>query len=209
MKKLLGIVVLGLLLSGNAYAVKYKSLFNFYIDLPEEYILSSSLTPELIAKYSKNNSEQNELIKASRDATDLNLEMIIRKDKMLQLIKPLDDEDIHISISSFVIKKWTRDWSQNCNINSKVFENINKNKKEPMRDFRCEFFGIPNVVYPYENSSILVSYVDPNLLSKFIYEHWFRLPNSENVITIDLICEKNCKETLPVLDHIINSITFN
>ena len=69
---------------------------------------------------------------------------------------------------------------------------------------RCEFFGIPNVVYPYENSSILVSYVDPNLLSKFIYEHWFRLPNSENVITIDLICEKNCKEMLPVLDHIVN-----
>ena len=62
MKKLLGIVVLGLLWCTNTYAVKYKSLFNFYIDLPEEYILSSSLTPELIAKYSKNETEQNEII---------------------------------------------------------------------------------------------------------------------------------------------------
>ena len=48
MKKLLGIAVLGLLLSGNAYAVKYKSISNFYIDIPEEYYLSSSLSPEKI-----------------------------------------------------------------------------------------------------------------------------------------------------------------
>ena len=57
MKKLLGIVVLGLLLiSTNTYADKKKSLLNFYFDLPEKYILTSEIT----AKYIENNkfSEQ-------------------------------------------------------------------------------------------------------------------------------------------------------
>ena len=206
MKKLLGIMVLGLLWCTNTYAVKYKSLFNFYIDLPEEYILSSSLTPELIAKYSKNESEQNEIIKASRDLTDLNLEMIFTKDNMLETHKTAGSEtSVYISITSFELRKWNTDWSQNCNMATKVFEKISKGRKEPIRDLRCEFFGIPNI----ENSSIFISYIDPSTINKFWYEHWFRLPISENFIVIDMNCEKNCKEMLPVLDHIVNSITLN
>ena len=140
----------------------------------------------------------------------INLEMIFTKDKMLEeYIATGGGTSEYISISSFVLRKWNKDWGQNCNMATKIFKGIDKDKKRPIRDFKCEFFRIPNTEHPYENSSILISLKDPNAVNKFFYEHWFRLPVSENVTNINLNCEKNCREMLQVLDHIVNSITLN
>ena len=87
MKKLLATIVLGLLWSGNAYAVKYKSIFNFYIDIPEEYYLSSSLSPEKILEYSPNEEDRKELIAFSQRSTGLDIEVIFTKEKMLKQYK--------------------------------------------------------------------------------------------------------------------------
>ena len=209
MKKLLAILVLGLLFSGNAYAVKYKSIFNFYIDIPEEYYLSSSLSPEKILEYSPNEEDRKDLISYSKRATKDNIEMIFTKEKMLLQYKNVGGATSeNIGIFQLDIR-WNKDWRKNCNDQKIIFEAMSKESKKPLKSFNCENYPHKISGETFKNSNILYQYIDPN----FINDQWsafrFRHPISEKIIWIKLVCEKSCEDMRPVFKRIIDSITLN
>ena len=209
MKKLLAIVVLGLLWSGNAYAVKYKSISNFYIDIPEEYYLSSSLSPEKILEYSPNEEDRKDLISYSKRATKDNIEMIFTKEKMLLQYKNVGGATSEV-IGIFQLDiRWNKDWRKNCNDQKIIFEAMSKESKKPLKSFNCENYPHKISGETFKNSNILYQYIDPN----FINDQWsafrFRHPISKKIIWINLVCEKSCEDMRPVFKRIIDSITLN
>ena len=209
MKKLLAIAVLGLLLSGNAYAVKYKSIFNFYIDIPEEYYLSSSLSPEKILEYSPNEEDRKDLISVSQRATKTNFEMIFTKEKMLLKYKNeggATSENINISELEHA---WDKDWRKNCKLQKRAFEIMSKESKKPLKSFNCENYPQKISGETFKNSNILYQYIDPNFINEQISSFRFRHPISKKINSITLVCEKSCEEMRPVFKRIIDSITLN
>ena len=209
MKKLLAIVVLGLMFSGNAYAVKYKSIFNFYIDIPEEYYLSSSLSPEKILEYSPNEEDRKDLIFHSQRASKTNFEMIFTKEKMLLQYKNAGGAtQENINISEFD-HGWDKDWRKNCNDQKKIFEAMSKESKKPLKSFNCENYPQKISGETFKNSNILYQFIDPNFINEQISAFRFRHPISKKMNSITLVCEKSCEEMRPVFKRIIDSITLN
>ena len=209
MKKLLAILVLGLLFSGNAYAVKYKSIFNFYIDIPEEYYLSSSLSPEKILEYSPNEQDRKELLSYTQSATKDNLEMIFTKEKMLLQYKNAGgatSESIFISDNDI---RWDKDWRKNCNDQKIIFEAMSKDSKKPLKSFNCENYPQKISGESFKNSNILYQYIDPNQINELWSSFRFRHPSSKKIISITLWCEKSCEEMRPVFKRIIDSTSLN
>ena len=210
MKKLLATIVLGLLWSGNAYAVKYKSIFNFYIDIPEEYYLSSSLSPEKILEYSPNEEDRKELIAFSQRSTGLDIEVIFTKEKMLKQYKNIGGATSeNIAILEIKKIKWDKNWKKNCNTMKKVNEIVSKQLKEPRRSFNCEYSPHGIAGQAFKNSSIFYQYIDLNAKNKVHSFFMFRHPVSKKIIEIGLTCEKNCKEMGPVFQNMIGLITLN
>ena len=211
MKKILGIVVLGLLLSVNANAEKTKSKLGLFFELPENYILSSELTLENIGQYTATEKEKNEWVEV------MNIGQPYSGTEMIFTKKIIMNGGDHISLHS--IKRnnnWTgekikSDIDNYCNERLKVLKNANKdsknkrnNEKEVIKNHKCILIDIPK----YVDFSVFESHLNLANNNIVVYMSQFAMPKSDRKMTIFLSCEKHCDAMLPVYESIIATTYF-
>ena len=199
-----------LLISTNTYADKKKSLLNFYFDLPEKYILTSEIT----AKYIENNkfSEQEKkdlLIIMESYQPYSGVEMFFTKDIMING----GDNIIITSVKNFFGngEEVKSDIEKYCNGRLQVLQNANKDRvnkrnedKDIIQNHKCFLVDIP----AYVDFSVFESHLNLANNNIVVYQIQFPMPETDQLITILLSCERYCETMLPVFEKVVMSIHF-
>ena len=208
MKKLLGILVLGLLVWSNSLAENIKSLGNINYEIPEEYLFINKENAEELSKSAKD-KDQKEAINAFGDfAKKTDGEFVFNKDLFLNWKKynfQFDNINVGWGPSNLTeLKDVEKNEQAICMVKHDVLKRLNGADK--IKSHKCRLSEYPKgaawSVYQFHENH--------NNSNIYVYSVTFKIKeNSKIVHSVILGCGKHCEKYLPVFDSLVKSITFD
>jgi len=207
MKKLLVILVLGLLVCSNSSAEKINSLNNINFEIPDAYLLINEANIEELYKSAKD-KDAKEAFGYWKNGITGNLELIFNKDLFLNWKKYNFEFDNILITSGPSNLTELKDVNKNEKAICFVKENHLKqlNGADKIKSHKCKLNENPKGVA----WSVYQSHENHNLSNIYVYSVVFKeLEKSKVVHTILLSCGKHCEKYLPVFENLVKSITLN
>ena len=197
MKKLLAIVVLGLLVSENVYAELVKSIHGFHYEMPDNYKRVNNINIEDVKKLNTNDANKRLMDAFEKQMQNIEMEYLFYKDWGGDNISMISAPSPAGMINSSNVKNF-------CDQNLKILENAAQKKLE---GFDCRLSKYP------KNSSwaVYTSYPNPftNYPTSLFQVEFANNIKKDKRFVVGLVCgPKYCDKLTEDFSSIIESINF-